>query len=293
MLTDKVLELIKETSTIMPSDVKEALEKSYHDEIEEIPKEILLTILDNINLAEEKQMPICQDTGTLIFHIRYPNYYRKSDLQNSIESAVVEATNLSYLRPNTVDPLTDFNTGDNIGEGNPVYFFDDWDKDELNINLMLKGGGCENCGVQYSLPDFELMVNRDIIGIKKVIIDAVIKAQGRGCSPGILGVGIGGDRVSSYILSKIQLFRCLDDINSDKTLADMEKEILEKANNLRIGPMGFGGKTTLLGVKIGKYHRIPASFFVSISYMCWACRRKRLIIDTTPDKIIKEYRIED
>ncbi len=293
MLSDILLELIKHTSTTLPVDVKESLIEAQHTETDYTPKDTLKSILDNVSLAEESHIPICQDTGTPIFHIHHKDNYSRIEIQKSIEEAVIQSTHLGFLRPNAVDPITDINTGNNIGDGLPVYIFDDWDREDISIKLMLKGGGCENCGRQYSLPDFDLIANRDIIGIKKVILDAVVKAQGRGCSPGIIGVGIGGDRFTSYLLSKKQLFRKLDDINPDKTLAEMEMEIMDKANRLGIGPMGFGGKTTLLGVKIGKYHRIPASFFVSISYMCWACRRKELSIKLGFDNTVKEWSIED
>jgi fumarate hydratase class I len=138
---------------------------------------------------------------------------------------------------------------------------------------MLKGGGCENVGAQYSLPNEKLKANRDLDGCRRVILDAVLQAQGKGCGPGILGICIGGDRATGYEFSKEQLLRKLDDHNPNPELARLEQDVVETANKLGIGPMGFGGATTLLGAKIGVLNRLPASYFVSVSYMCWAYRR--------------------
>jgi fumarate hydratase class I len=143
---------------------------------------------------------------------------------------------------------------------------------------MLKGGGCENVGAQYSLPNSQLGAGRDLAGVRKAVLDAVHKAQGKGCAPGILGVAIGGDRGSSYYASKETLFRQLDDPSPDEQLAALEIRLTEEANQLGIGPMGFGGQTTALGTKITSLNRLPASYFVSVSYMCWAYRRRRMIL---------------
>jgi fumarate hydratase class I len=159
----------------------------------------------------------------------------------------------------------------------PTIHFEEWENDYLKVDLVLKGGGCENVGAQYSLPDTALKAGRDLKGVRKVVLDAVQKAQGHGCAPGILGVAIGGDRGSSYLESKRQLFRSMDDVNRDPNLAPLERQLTDEANQLGIGPMGFGGKTTVLGVKLGTLHRLPASYFVSVSYMCWADRRRSLV----------------
>jgi fumarate hydratase class I len=142
----------------------------------------------------------------------------------------------------------------------------------------MKGGGSENMSRQYSLPDSTLGAGRDLKGVEKCILDAVVKTQGYGCAPGILGVCIGGDRATGYEIAKEQLLRNLGDSSKDSCLAKMEKAILKKANSLGIGPMGLGGKTTLLGVKIASRPRVPASFFVTIAYMCWAARRRTVVI---------------
>ena len=154
--------------------------------------------------------------------------------------------------------------------------FEQWENEHIEVKLILKGGGCENKNIQYSLPtELEGLgrAGRDLDGIRKCILHSVYQAQGQGCSAGFIGVGIGGDRTSGYELAKDQLFREVDDVNPHPDLAKMETYILESANKLGIGTMGFGGEATLLGCKIGVMHRIPASFYVSVAYNCWAYRR--------------------
>ena len=199
-------------------------------------------------------------------------------LQKLIKKAIISATKKGYLRQNSVDSITGKNSGNNIGPGAPVIHAEPWKKDTFEIKLMLKGGGCENVGAQYSLPDGRVGAGRDLKGVKKCILDAVQNAQGKGCGPGILGVAIGGDRGTGYAASKEQFLRKLPDVNKNPELAKMEKEVTEEANTLGIGPMGFGGKTTLLGTKITALNRVPASFFVSVSYMCWAFRRQGAVV---------------
>jgi len=177
-----------------------------------------------------------------------------------------------------VDSLTGKNDGTNLGPGSPTVHFHQHASDEVSVKLILKGGGCENVGAQYSLPNTKLEENRDLDGCRKAILDAVLQAQGKGCGPGILGVCIGGDRATGYEHSKVQLLRKMEDQNSNPDLAKLERDIVETSNKLGIGPMGFGGKTTLLGCKIGVLNRLPASYFVSVSYMCWAYRRHGFIL---------------
>ena len=192
--------------------------------------------------------------------------------------AVRVATKKGYLRQNSVDSVTGKNTGDNTGPGSPVFHFHQWREPYVEVKLMLKGGGCENMNAQYSLPHPDLG-DRNLKGVENAILDCVLQAQGQGCGPGILGVCIGGDRGSGYIFAKEQLLRLLDDTNEDPELAALEQRVVEKANQSGIGPMGFGGKTTLLACKIGKLNRLPASYFVSIAYMCWAYRRRGVNLD--------------
>jgi fumarate hydratase class I len=196
----------------------------------------------------------------------------------AILTAVRIATDNAYLRPNAVEAISGKNSGDNTGVDFPAIHFDEWEEDYLRIGLMLKGGGSENCGAQYAVPSQDFPASRDIKGVRKAVLDAVFKAQGLGCAPGILGVGVGGDRASSMIKAKEQLFRPLADSNPNHELAELEKQLYSEINQLGIGPMGFGGKTTVMGVKVAQLHRVPASFFVSVAYMCWADRRKLMTI---------------
>jgi len=275
-----LIELIRRTSTDLPPDVERALAEARGREASgSAAQGALDSILQNVDLARRESIPICQDTGTPIFYVKHPEGWSTRRLREQIRAAVAEATRRSYLRPNAVDALTDKNSGNNLGdEAFPMIHFEEVEGDELTIDLMLKGGGCENVGAQYSLPSGALGAGRDLAGVRKVVLDAVQKAQGQGCAPGILGVAIGGDRGSSYYASKEVLFRKMDEISPDPKLAALEQRLTEEANRMGIGPMGFGGETTVLGVKMTGMHRLPASFFVSVSYMCWAHRRRRMIV---------------
>ncbi len=277
-LTEHFVELIRRTATDLPQDVEEALRAAREREEPGTPAVAILdTILENVRLARENSTPICQDTGTPIFYVYYPTGWSTLKLRKQIRDAVAIATERAYLRPNAVDSLTGQNTGNNLGEEFPVIHFEEWEEPYLKVDLMLKGGGCENVGAQYKLPDARLKAGRDLEGVRKVVLDAVVEAQGKGCAPGILGVAIGGDRGTSYMHSKEQLFRRLGQRNPNPQLAALEERIRDEANRLGIGPMGLGGKTTVLDVQMDALHRLPASYFVSVSYMCWADRRRTLI----------------
>lgn len=279
-LTESILELIRLASTDLPPDVEVALRRSVEqEEPGSAARSALETILKNVELSRQRSTPICQDTGTPIFYVRHPTGWSTRVLRRQIESAVAEATKRSYLRPNSVNSLTEKNTGNNLGDSHfPSIHFEETEGDALTIELMLKGGGCENVGAQYSLPDKELGAGRDLAGVRKAALDAVQKAQGQGCAPGILGLAIGGDRGSGYLASKEVLFKKLGEANSDPKLAQLEARLTDEANQLGIGPMGFGGKTTVLDTKITGLHRLPASYFVTISYMCWAYRRRKMVV---------------
>lgn len=276
-----LLELIRVTSAELPDDVQKVILEALEREEKNTTAEYAMNIIKaNIELAKKKSQPLCQDTGTVLFYVNHPVGFNQSKFTKLIEKAVVEATKKGYLRQNSVDSLTGENSGLNIGPGHPSIHYHEHSSNKVEVRLMLKGGGCENVGAQYSLPHTALGAGRDLDGVRKVILDAVHKAQGKGCGPGVLGVCIGGDRGAGYIESKEQLLRKLDDTNSNKDLAELETEIVETSNKLGIGPMGFGGKTTLLGCKISALNRLPASFFVSISYMCWAYRRQGIELGT-------------
>lgn len=277
-LTKHFLELIRLAATDLPPDVEAALRKSVGKEADgSAARGALETILKNVELARQNSTPICQDTGTPIFYVYYPEGWSTRKLRAQIESAVVQATEKAYLRPNSVDSLTGVNTGDNLGgDYFPTFHFEEIEGDTLTVDLMLKGGGCENVGAQYALPNNKLGAGRDLAGVRKVALDAVYQAQGKGCAPGILGIAIGGDRGSSYYASKEALFRQMHDENPNPELAELEDQLTEEANQMGIGPMGFGGETTVLGTKIKSLNRLPASYFVTVTYMCWAYRRRRM-----------------
>jgi fumarate hydratase class I len=273
-LFDSILELIRKTSAEIPSDVQKVILEALAREEKNTTAEYAMNIIKaNIDLAKKKSQPICQDTGTILFFVNHPAGFKQKAFTKVVEKAVVEATKKGYLRQNSVDSLTGKNDTMNIGPGHPDIHFHEHSKNTVEVRLMLKGGGCENVGAQYALPNTELGAGRDLDGVRKVILDAVQKAQGKGCGPGVLGVTIGGDRGSGFVASKYQLLRNLDDENSHPDLKALEEDVVSTSNELGIGPMGFGGKTTLLGCKIGTLNRLPASYFVSISYMCWAYRR--------------------
>lgn len=280
VLEASLIELIKTTSAVLPDDIQKVILEALHSEEKNTTAEYAMKIIKaNIELAQKKSQPLCQDTGTVLFYISHPAGFDQHKFTTLIQKAVVKSTELGYLRQNSVDSLTGANSGMNVGPGHPSLHFHQHNKKNIEVKLMLKGGGCENVGAQYSLPHTPLNAGRDLEGVRKVILDAVHKAQGKGCGPGVLGVCIGGDRGAGYMESKEQFLRRLDDTNSVTELAELEKEIVETSNKLGIGPMGFGGKTTLLGCKISALNRLPASFFVSISYMCWAFRRQGIELD--------------
>lgn len=273
-LTTAFTELYRRAATSMPPDVLGAIEAARDREAPgSVARDTLTVLLENSRLASISSRPICQDTGMPLFEVAIPTGVSIGAVERAAVAATKEATRLGYLRPNSVDSLTGKNPGDGAGRGMPIVHVHEHESDDVRAELILKGGGCENVGAQYSLPNSEIGADRDLDGVKRCVLDAVWKAQGKGCAPGILGVSFGGDRANGYAEAKRQLFRKLSDVNPDPALAAMESELLEKANRLGVGPMGFGGQTTLLGVKVGHLARLPASYFVSISYMCWATRR--------------------
>ena len=279
-LPNSLLELIRRTSTEIPDDVHQAILNSLEQEKQGTIAENAMKIIDqNIALAKNKSQPICQDTGSILFYVDCPVGFDQITFADTARAAVTLATKKGYLRQNSVDSLTGKNDGTNVGPGAPAFHFHQHRSPELTVRLALKGGGCENVGAQYSLPIEKLHANRDLDGCRKAILDAVLQAQGKGCGPGILGVCVGGDRATGYEMSKTQFLRRLDDRNPEPKLDALEQDILKTANDLGIGPMGFGGKTTLLGVKICTANRVPASYFVSVSYMCWAFRRQGVTLD--------------
>nr|WP_096187881.1 fumarate hydratase [Evansella halocellulosilytica] len=289
-------ELVVETSTNLPYDVRRAIKEAKERENKGTRAALSLsTITENIDMADEHVLPICQDTGMLTFEIKVPVGANQIKMKEAIHSAIRQATKDGKLRPNSVDSLTGENSGDNIGPGTPIIHFEQREKDYIDARLIIKGGGCENKNIQYSLPmEIEGLgrAGRDLDGIRKCVLHSVYQAQGQGCSAGFIGVGIGGDRISSYELAKKQLLRDVNDENENEKLAQLEDYILEKANTLGIGTMGFGGEATLLGCKAGSMNRLPASFFVSVAYNCWAFRRLGATLDAETGSI-QEWMYKD
>jgi fumarate hydratase class I len=286
---DSVLQLIIRTSTDLPPDVRAAMKIARGSEPEGTRSSQALTIIaQNIDLAADAEGAICQDTGMPTFEVRVPVGTNQIWMRQQIREAIAEATRRGKLRPNSVDSITGKNSGDNLGPGTPIIHFDQWDKDQIEIKLILKGGGCENTNAQYSVP-VELphlgRADRNLDGVRKCILHAVWQAQGKGCAPGAVGVCIGGDRTSGYLHAKEQLFRTLDDVNPDSRLAELEGAIMSTVNTLEIGAMGFGGQVTLIGCKVGALNRLPASFFVSVAYDCWAFRRLGVLLDSSTGAI--------
>jgi fumarate hydratase, class I len=288
-LSSSLLELITQTSTNLPPDVRAAMGIAAGSETPQTQSSQALTIiLSNIDMANDDEGPICQDTGMPTFVVHTPVGVNQIKIAAAIRQAVAEATRRGKLRPNSVDSLTGKNSGDNLGEETPVIHFEQWEEDDIEVMLLLKGGGCENKNIQYSLPctlDHLGSAGRNLEGVKKCLLHAVWQAQGHGCAPGALGVCIGSDRAHGYVLAKYQLFRTLDDVNPNPVLAKLEAEIMEEANRLGVGAMGFGGKSSLIGCKITAANRLPASFFVSVAYDCWAFRRLGVRLDASSGAI--------
>src|SRR3989442_15844217 len=258
---ESVLQLIVRTSTDLPPDVRAAMKHSLVAEPAATRASQALTIIaQNIDLAADGEGAICQDTGMPTFEVKVPLGANQIWMRQQIREAVAEATRRGKLRPNSVDSITGKNSRANLGPGTPIIHFDQWDKDEIEIKLILKGGGCENTNAQYAVP-VELphlgRADRNLDGVRKCILHAIWQAQGKGCSPGAVGVCVGGDRTAGYLHAKEQLFRPLDDVNPDLRLAELEGSIMSTLNTLEIGAMGFGGNVTLFCCKIAALNPAP------------------------------------
>src|SRR5580704_16407776 len=288
-LKDSFIELITQTSTNLPPDVRAAMGHALEDEIWGTQASQALGIIaTNVDMAQQDEGPICQDTGMPAFVIHTPVGVNQLHVKRAIREAVAEATRRGKLRPNSVDSRTGKNSGDNLGDETPVMHFEQWEQDDIEVKLILKGGGCENKNIQYSLPcelDHLGRADRNLEGVRKCILHAVWQAQGQGCAPGAVGVCVGSDRAHGYGLAKNQLFRTLDDVNPVPELAKLEADLMDEANRIGVGAMGFGGKVSLIGCKIAAANRLPASYFVSVAYDCWAFRRLGVRLDASTGAI--------
>ncbi len=274
-----IFELVRRTATDLPKDVELALKRALKKEKKGSRAHWALhSVLENVALARKKDAPLCQDSGALLFHFRVPVGFDVNALAAATRTAVADATTAGYLRENTIDSISGASYGNNVAHGAPVFHFEQGARKTIDARLVMKGGGSENAGRQYSLADPELGAERDLEGVRRCVLDAIVKTQGKACAPGILGVCIGGDRVTGYVHSKEQFLRKLTDKSPVQVLARLEARLMRDAKELGVGPMGLGGKTSVLGIKIGAVSRLPASFFVTVSCMCWAFRRRGAVL---------------
>lgn len=278
ILQEEIVELYRQAATYLPEDVEDALRHAATIEKDRsAAKAALSAILENIRIARETERPLCQDTGVPVFFVKIPRKQSQLKLKHIIIESTRIATEEVPLRPNAVDVISDKNSGDNTGIGFPIIYFEETQDGTTTVDLMLKGSGCENVSQIYKLPFQELKAERDLEGVRRCALDAIHRAQGRACPPYVLGIGIGASRDQVTRLAKNQLMRNLGDPNNIRVLSELENRLLDDINQLGIGPLGLGGKTTAIGVKIGVNHRHPASYFVEVAISCWADRRARLI----------------
>lgn len=288
IVEDVAFNLLKQAVIYLPDDVKQALKKAYVEETSEMGKTQLKAILDNVELAEKYEAPVCQDTGTIIFYVKAGAEAKNLDkIENAVINATRKATKEIPLRPNSVDPFTQKNSGDNTGRHIPFLHWEIVPGNNIELTVMTKGGGSENVCVSGMLVPGE-----GINGLKKFAIDAVIKAGAQPCPPTILGIAIGGGADIAIKLAKKALLKPLNEPNPNPEIAKLEKDIFEAANMTGIGPMGLGGKTTVLGVHVDYAFRHPASFPAAVAFNCWAARRAsaRINADGTVEYLTHKIR---
>lgn len=264
-----VVELYRKVACELPPDVLCVIEKAHATEEIPVAKETMRQMIANAQKAAELSRPMCQDTGTPFFYVTRPPGVSEKALRETIERATAMATKDVPLRPNAIDTLTDSNVG-NV----PVIHFEDGDM--LSVKLLLKGGGSENVSAVYKLPDEKLSAQRDMDGVRRCVLDAVFRAQGKGCPPYFIGVATAGSIEEAARISKMQLLRKAGDVSPFPELARLEHNILSEINRLGIGPMGLGGRATALSVKATAGTRHPATYFVGVSFGCWCMRRGKL-----------------
>ncbi|MBS7246777.1 MAG: fumarate hydratase [Candidatus Jordarchaeales archaeon] len=269
-----IIEGIRKAVSTVPPDVKSALKEALKKEHDEVAKMQLEAMIENIRLAEEKKLPVCQDTGMLYFHVRLPRAADANRIRRAILGATIKATREVPLRPNAVDSITGENSGNNVGVNVPWIEVEPSDNDYVEITVFPKGGGADNASVLTFLP-----VGDGLNEVKSCVLKSVLMAGGGPCPPVVLGIGVGGGAYIAMMLAKMALMRPITERNSDSRVAQLENEILEEVNKTGIGPMGLGGRTTAIGVNIEVAHRHPASYPVAVLFNCYVVRRAKVKID--------------
>lgn len=267
LVKETTVELLRMAVTKLPADVEAALQRAYETEEDTVPRMQLKAILDNVSLAEETVTPMCQDTGVPLFYIGLGKP-QVEGLEEAIIEGVEEATKTVPLRPNTVDPLTRSNPGTNLGERMPFFNYRLIDEDYIEITALPKGAGSENMSALAMLTPAQR-----VRGVKEFVLNTVLNAGGKPCPPTIIGVGIGGSADIAMKLAKEAMLRPIDKRHPEPRMAALERELLEALNETGIGPMGLGGKTTVLGVNVEFAYCHTASLPAAVNIQCWAGRR--------------------
>lgn len=267
-ITKKLKEGLLDIASVLPKDVMDRLVELRDKEKWPLAKETITTIIDNDNLAERDSVPMCQDTGMVICFVKIgQDVHVDGSISDAINEAVREAYTEGYLRKSVVkDPINRVNTKDNTPA---IIHYELVEGDVFEISFAAKGFGSENMSKQKMLKPAD-----GLEGVKKFILESVEAAGPNPCPPIIVGVGIGGDFEKSCIMAKKSLMRNVNDYNKDPFYADLEKELLEKINELGIGPQGFGGKTTALRVFIETHPTHIAGLPVAVNIQCHAARHK-------------------
>jgi len=282
-LRDGIVELYRKVAISVPKDIEEALKAACSKETGLLAGESLDSVMKKVNFARSGSCPICEDTGFPVFFVKVPMGLSHRAIREVIVDATRLATKRVPLTPNAVSSITDLNSGDNVGDSFPLVYIDETEEQTLTVDLLLKSGQSENLGQTYKLPallnmgGIEITAGRDFDGVRKCVLDAVSRARGEGCPPYTIGVALGGAKDQVTFLSKKQLMRRLHDVHPDPAIAGLEMRVLNEVNSLGCGPQGIAEQTTALGVKIAAAHRHPESYFVDVSFACWAHRRGRLI----------------
>lgn len=255
---------------VAPPDLVTALKKAYEIETSDLAKRILQTILKNTLTAQEKDLLICQDTGTPVYFVKIGSTLCVDGfkLHKAIYDGTKRATLEYPLRPNMVHPITRINTGTNVGDNVPIVHYEFFDGDYLAIMCVPKGSGSENMSFMKMLLPAD-----GVIGLKKFVIDAVVESGGKPCPPTVIGIGLGGTADSVTLLAKKALIRPVGSKNPDPIIAQLENELYEAINDTGIGPMGMGGKNTCLAVHIETAHTHISQNPIALNTQCWAARR--------------------